>query len=58
MVYFHSVSHVSNTSSITLELVGDEANFVATLNQALSELVTMGFDTSELWEGEVGANHD
>jgi hypothetical protein len=32
MVHFHSVSHVTNSTSVTLEFVGDESHFVATLN--------------------------
>jgi hypothetical protein len=35
MVDFHTVGHVSDTSSVTLEFVSDEAHFVTSLNKAL-----------------------
>jgi hypothetical protein len=58
MVYFHTIGHVSHTSSVTLEFVSDEANLMASFNEALSELVPMSLNTAKLWESEVSADKD
>lgn len=58
MVHFHSISHVSHTASIALKFVGHKADFVPTLNQALSQLVAVCLHSSKFGEGEVGADED
>ena len=58
MVYLHAIGHVSDTPSSPLELVGDEADLVTPLDEALSQLVAMGLHSSEFWESEVRANQD
>jgi len=58
MVHLHSIGHVSDSSSVALELVSEEAYLMPTLNQALGQLVAMGLHSSKLGEGEVGADED
>jgi hypothetical protein len=58
MVYLHAISHMSDTPSSTLELIGDEADLVAPLDQALSQLVAMGLHSSKFGESKVRADEN
>ena len=56
VVHLHAISHVSDAASSSLELIGQEADLVATLNKALGELVAMGLNASKLGKSEVSAD--
>jgi hypothetical protein len=58
MVNFHSIGHMPNATPISLEFICDKSYFMASLNQALGELIAMSFHSSELWKSEVGAYED
>lgn len=58
VVHLHTVGHVANSAPCPLELVGDERHLVAPFNEALTQLVAMGFDTAELWEREIRADEN
>lgn len=56
VVNFHSVSHVSDTTSGPLKLIGYKSDLMTALDQALAELVAMRLDTAKFWKRKVGAN--
>ena len=58
VVDLETVGHVSNSKSVVLELVGDETDVVSALNEALSDLVAVGLDSSELRECKICADKD
>ena len=58
VVNFHSVGHVPDTAARALEIVGDEAHLVASLDETLGQLVAVSLHAAELGEGEVGADQN
>jgi len=58
MINFHSVSHVPHSTSRALEFVGDESDLVASLYQALAQLVAVRLHSSKFREGKVGTNQN
>jgi hypothetical protein len=58
VVDLESVSHVSKSASVVLELVRDEDNLVTAFYEALSQLVTVSLNSSEFRESKVSAEQD
>lgn len=56
MVDLQSVGHASYSTSFILILVSNEADFVASLDQTLGQLISMSLNSTKLWEGEISAN--
>ena len=56
MVDLQSVGHASYSAPLILILVSDETDFVAPLDQALGQLISMSLNSTKLWEGEISAN--
>jgi hypothetical protein len=50
VIHLKSVGHRPDSTPYVLELVGEEGNFVTSLDQTLGQLVAVGLDSPELWE--------
>ena len=57
IINFHSIGHDSHSAPSSLVLICDEADLMAPFNEALGQLIPVGFHSTELGQGEVSANH-
>jgi len=56
MVNLQAVGHVSDSASVVLELVCDEAYVVAAFNEALGNLIAVSLYSAELGESKISTN--
>lgn len=58
VIDFHTVGHIAHAAPGPLKLVGNKGDLVAPLYQTLPQLISVGLDASEFWEGKVCANEN
>ena len=56
VVHFHSVSHVSQSTSLIFKFVGHKNHFMPAFDQALRQLVCVRLNSTEFWKCEICTN--
>lgn len=58
VVHFHTVSHVSDATSLVLEAIGQKSNIVTSLHQALTKLVAVSLNSTKFRECKISADQN